>query len=695
MVKAASVATKVLGGTTASQTPAALVDLVREGPFAAVLSDRNLKITHVARTWTAETGMRAEDMVGKRLSEIFPDCASLPDLLLSSLTGKRSCSEPIAVGVNGNPALFRLESGAWRHEDGAIGGVVTFGRDVTAVLESRRQIERSERRLKLALEIDRSLVWEKDLSSGQIDVTGSLAELLPDLRSGADPLSLVHPEERPKAEQDWKRHAERGLPFELEFLHHAANGGKLWLRNVQTVVHGADGRPEFVIGVSKDVSQRHAAEAEIERLAYRDTLTGLSNRAWFQREFHAAVEQAKRRNRPLGLIILDVDNFKDVNDTFGHDTGDALLRSLGELLERAFRKTDIIARLGGDEFAVVLPQIGGAHELMRPIETLLNLLREPILHNGRSFTIGASVGAALLTPEDDPAQLLKNADIALYQAKFGGRNRVVLFESEMRTTVEARIDVLRQVRAAFQNDEFVLYYQPVVDLQGAMVAGFEALMRWRHPEKGVLTPDHFMAAFEDQDLSLKLGDLAFDLALQQMRAWQEQGIDYGRVAVNVSSAQFRNGALAETVSAKLKHWGVPAERLTIEVTENVYMGWNTNVVSDTIKALHDAGVMIALDDFGTGYASLANLRQFPIDRLKIDRSFVQNPQDDAIVRAVIGLGASMGMKVVAEGVEREDQLEALKRYGCDQVQGYHFARPMPAAEVPDFLRRVPELVRAS
>jgi EAL domain-containing protein (putative c-di-GMP-specific phosphodiesterase class I) len=212
-------------------------------------------------------------------------------------------------------------------------------------------------------------------------------------------------------------------------------------------------------------------------------------------------------------------------------------------------------------------------------------------------------------------------------------------------------------------------------------------MRWRHPEQGLLLPDHFMAAFEDQELSLRLGEIAFDRALVQMRAWMDQGLDFGRVAVNVSPAQFRSSRLAEAVLDKLRYWGVPPDKLTIEVTENVYMGWSSDVVGSTIRDLHDAGVMIALDDFGTGYASLANLRQFPIDRLKIDRSFVQNPEDEAIVRAVIGLGASMGMKVIAEGVERPDQLNNLTRYGCDQVQGYHFARPMPALEVPDFLHR--------
>lgn len=324
--------------------------------------------------------------------------------------------------------------------------------------------------------------------------------------------------------------------------------------------------------------------------------------------------------------------------------------------------------------------------MLRPIQTLQELLRRPIEHGGRSFTCSASIGAALHGDMDaDPSHMIKNADIALYRAKDAGRNRSVVFQPSMRSELEQRIELLRDVRAGIAAGEFVLFYQPVVDVRQGGVTGFEALMRWAHPEQGILAPARFMAAFEDQDLSLKLGDVAFDAALTQMRDWIDTGVDFGRVAVNISAAQFRSGRLAEEIQARLAHARVPCDRLTIEVTENVYMGWGSDMVSETVKRLHDAGVMIALDDFGTGYASLANLRQFPIDRLKIDKSFVQNAQDEAIVRAVITLGSSMGMKVVAEGVEDAEQLAKLIGYGCDQVQGYHFGRPMPASEVPGFL----------
>jgi EAL domain-containing protein (putative c-di-GMP-specific phosphodiesterase class I) len=346
-----------------------------------------------------------------------------------------------------------------------------------------------------------------------------------------------------------------------------------------------------------------------------------------------------------------------------------------------------VARLGGDEFAVILRGLHGEADMIRPIQALQSLLERPIEHSGRSFTISASIGAALHgDPDADPSHMVKNADIALYRAKDEGRNRSVVFQPSMRSELEQRIELLRDVRAGIAANEFVLFYQPVVDVRsGGGVVGFEALMRWAHPEQGILAPVRFMAAFEDQDLSLKLGHVALETALKQMREWLDAGVEFGRVAVNISSAQFRSGRLAEEIQERLARWNVPCDRLTIEVTENVYMGWGADVVSNTVRKLHDVGVMIALDDFGTGYASLANLRQFPIDRLKIDKSFVQNTEDDAIVRAVITLGTSMGMKVVAEGVEDQAQLDILTGHGCDQVQGYHFSRPMPAADVPGFL----------
>ena len=451
-----------------------------------------------------------------------------------------------------------------------------------------------------------------------------------------------------------------------------------------------DDRIVRVVGSVQDVTDRRDAEAHIERLAYSDTLTGLPNRTLFQQTVQLAVETAARRGGQVGLILLDLDHFKDVNDSLGHEVGDALLRSVAERLTKAYRKTDMVARLGGDEFAVILPKVHGPEDLVRPTAKVLELLRHPLEHDGRTLSITASVGVAVYPDgAEDAAQLLRNADIALFQAKEAGRNRIVTYEPAMRYAVERRIELLREVRTGLTRGEFMLHYQPVVDVgpggKVLSVAGFEALTRWKHPTQGQITPGAFMAAFDDHELSLQLGEATLEGALHQMRAWMDADIDFGRIAVNVSAAQFRTGRLADCIAEKLKFWKVPADRLCIEVTENVYMGWGAEVVGEAARQLHEMGVQVALDDFGTGYASLTHLKSFPIDRLKIDRSFVQSDEDRVIVRAVTTMGEHLGMTVIAEGVETAEQLAFLAEAGCGQAQGYHIGRPMPAAEVPAYL----------
>ncbi len=554
----------------------------------------------------------------------------------------------------------------------------------------RNKGRRTSDLLSTALRIAGLGAWELDLTSQVLRWSPETFRIF-----GVDPATLPARELMrglfsADAREDVRRAVERlvqeGAPLDREFEITAEGGGVRWIRCMaEAAVEG--GRTLRVTGTLQDVTSQRRQVAEMEDLAFRDPLTGLPNRVLFQARFAAAVEQARRQGEKVGLIMLDLDHFKDVNDTLGHDAGDALLLSVADRLVSTFRRTDTVARLGGDEFAVILPGVRGADDMERPTRLLMELLRNPLQHGGNSLTISVSVGAALYPQDDEDAgQLLKNADIAMYRAKDTGRNKIVAFRPEMRSEVEKRIHLLREVRAGVQAGEFVLYYQPLVDIaEPRRVTGLEALMRWQHPKRGLLLPGHFLAAFEDPECSLSLGEVALDTAMRQMRDWIDQGVPFGRVAVNLSASQFRTGGVAETIMKKLEHWRVPPERLTVEVTENVYMGWGSEAVSDTVRTLHEHGVMIALDDFGTGYASLANLKQFPIDRLKIDRSFVQNREDAPIVRAVLSLGSSLGMKVVAEGVETDEQLQMLEVLGCDQAQGYYFARPMPAHDVAGFL----------
>ena len=656
---------------------------VRDTPFPAALLDRDLVLIAVSPAWTAQAIAPEVEVGADGNGLVAPEDRAV--LLACAEEGLDFSRVRWSAAEDGTQRFWRAEFSACRQDDGDVYAVMVTARDVTGYAESVLRAERDEQRLKMALELDDLLVREYDLRTGEM----YFSDTAPDLQKWCvfkeDPLEIAHPDDRQLC-ADVIASRRIGEARVFEFRLNRDDGVETWIRAVGKVFVDQEGRPEKLVNLFKDITDRRRQTEAIETLAFKDPLTGLPNRALFQHRFQEAVAASEALGEMFGLIMIDVDHFKDINDTLGHDAGDALLKRLAGMLQRAFRSNDTVARLGGDEFAVILRGLHGEADMLRPIQTLQTLLQRPIEHGGRSFTASASIGAALHgDPDADPEHMIKNADIALYRAKAAGRNRSILFEPSMRSEVERRIELLRDVRAALAADEFTLFYQPVVDIREGGVAGFEALMRWVHPEQGVLTPSHFMVAFEDQDLSLRLGDVALEQALRQMRAWLDQGVEFGRVAVNISAAQFRSGRLAEEIQERLARWNVPSSRLTIEVTENVYMGWGSELVSDNVRRLHEAGVMIALDDFGTGYASLANLRQFPIDRLKIDKSFVQNTEDEAIVKAVITLGSSMGMKVVAEGVEDAAQLAALEHYGCDQIQGYHFGVPMPADAVAGFL----------
>ena len=680
-----------------SDAEAALRSTLADALVPIVLMDLDLRPLLLSAGWKSER-VTPEDLDPGALRSFFTGEGFVEAAGRCIETGgMQTCRVETPASPDGATRWFELNISPWPRDGSPIRRVVASGREVTeAVLAARRAEVVQARLTEQITRFDAALsnmphgLCMFDQETRLILCNAAYARLyaLPEtLTRPGTPLDAIL--EHRVATGSGPSHAAAYFDAQAEAsLTGEAAGRDIELTDGRTIriTHNPIATGGYV-ATHEDVSEALRAAAQIEFLAFRDPLTGLPNRAAFQRAQDEAVTAADRAGEMFGVIMIDVDHFKDINDTLGHDAGDALLKALAVQLKRAFRRGDTVARLGGDEFAVVLRDLKGEHDLARPIEVLQGLLRTPIQHAGQSFTIYASIGGAIhADPDADPSHLLKNADVALYQAKADGRNRAVVFQPAMRSNVERRVELLRDVRVAIAQGEFDLFYQPVVDLASNTVAGFEALMRWNHPEQGVLPPAAFMAAFDDNDLSLQLGEVAFERALGQMRAWLDEGVEFGRVAINISSSQFRTGRLALDIEEKLQRWNVSPERLTIEVTENVYMGWGAEVVSETVRRLHAAGVLIALDDFGTGYASLANLRQFPIDRLKIDKSFVQNVEDDAIVRAVCTLGASMGMKVVAEGVERPDQLAALTGYGCDQVQGYHFAKPMPAAEVAGFLR---------
>jgi len=443
------------------------------------------------------------------------------------------------------------------------------------------------------------------------------------------------------------------------------------------------------VATFEDVTERRQAEAQIMHMARHDALTDLPNRLYFRER----IEQALGRAERLAILFVDLDRFKTVNDTLGHPVGDALLCAVTKRLQMAVRGTDTVARLGGDEFAIV--QFGAkptdATELaVRIIEAL----SEPFEILGNQVVIGASIGIAIApTDGKEPDQLLRNSDMALYRAKSSGRGTYHFFQPEMDAQMQARHALEVDLRKAMLTGEFENYYQPIVDVATGKIAGFEALARWNHPQRGFITPDDFIPLAEEIGLIVPLGEWVLRQACRDAATWPGKQT----VAVNLSAVQFRNPALALSVVSALSASGLDAKRLELEITETVLLQQDRGVLT-TLHQIRDLGVRISMDDFGTGYSSLSYLRSFPFDKIKIDRSFIQElgKKDDctAIIRAITRLGGNLDMATIAEGVETTEQLEILRAEGCTQVQGYLFSQPKPAREILKMLNVRPR-VRAA
>ena len=434
-----------------------------------------------------------------------------------------------------------------------------------------------------------------------------------------------------------------------------------------------------------DVTERKAAEARIAYMAHHDALTDLPNRVLFHERLNELLARVQRHGESLAVHCLDLDHFKGVNDTLGHPIGDELLKAVAKRLEQCLRPTDMVARLGGDEFAVVQFPFGGPHEASSLANRLIEVVSKPYEVHGHEFVVGASIGIALAPGDGAGADaLLRNADMALYRAKAEGRGTAHFFEPEMDRRIQARRILELDLRKAFANGEFELFYQPLVNLNTNAVAGFEALLRWRHPERGMVGPAEFIPLAEEIGLIVPLGEWVLRQACSEAMRWPDEL----KVAVNLSSAQFRNRGVVNAVLTALAYSRLSADRLELEITESVLLG-ETEANLATLHQLREIGVRISMDDFGTGYSSLSYLRCFPFDKIKIDRSFVselsERPDCVAIIRAVAGLGLSLGIATTAEGIETAEQLERVRAEGCTEVQGYLFSPPRAACDLGDLI----------
>ncbi len=444
------------------------------------------------------------------------------------------------------------------------------------------------------------------------------------------------------------------------------------------------------IEAHKLAEQVQTAKDQLDHLAHHDVLTDLPNRMLLQDRLAQAIELAQRQGRQLAVMFMDLDQFKHINDSLGHAIGDLLLQSVAQRLVACVRRSDTISRQGGDEFVLLLPYIEHAEDAALSAQKLLTAFALAHRIEQHHLHISASIGISIY-PNDgrDAETLLKHADIAMYHAKENGRNNFKFFEPGMNVRAVQRQTIEASLRGALERQEFVLHYQPIINLYSGAITGVEALIRWQHPERGLLLPEQFVPIAEDCGLILPIGRWVLREACRQARAWQEAGLAPVSVAVNTSTFEFRAGDFLENVRATLETSRLEPRYLELELTESILMR-NAESTDSMLHALADFGVKLAIDDFGTGYSSLSYLRKFPIDALKIDQSFVDrmhhNPDDAAIVSTIINLGKSLKRRVIAEGVETPEQYTFLRTQGCDEGQGYYFGRPAPANEFAQLLQ---------
>jgi diguanylate cyclase (GGDEF)-like protein/PAS domain S-box-containing protein len=676
-------------------------ELIASSGDGLVALDRDFKHTAWNPRMEELTGVSSEAAIGKGLLEVFPAPrqAEMASLLDRALAGETVTSDdfvwssPEAISERWLCAVFAPH----RDASGAIRGVVGVFRDVTArrmVAEASSPIAPEFRRL-----VEQAVVGMYVLQDGryryanprlaatlgytqsEILAIDSIATLV-----ALDDHALVFSRVRQTLEGN-----EDGAPYTFHAIH--KSGRPVEVEVLEAAIE-LDGQPA-IVGTMTDVTERRRIEAQIVAQAYNDPLTKLPNRARLLDRLDVDLAQARRHDRKLAVVYIDIDFFKYVNDSWGHSIGDSLLQSLALRLKRSVREADTVARMGGDEFVILVPELRQSEDLASIAAKLLGLVGRPFSLSGRTIQVAASIGIASY-PEDgiDAESLLRNADAAMYRAKELGRNNFQLCTRELTQRAAEHLELQKGLRLALENEEFVLHFQPITSIVTGRTVGLEALVRWQHPQKGMVGPNVFIPVAEETGLILPLGDWVLRSACTALHRWHDEWVRDLRVSVNFSARQFRERNLASLVERALVESGLEPRHLEVEITESIAME-GAEIVVANLNVLRNMGVGIAIDDFGTGYSSMSYLKRYPVTSLKIDRSFVTdlpvNPADAGIVRAIIEMARGSRLNVIAEGVETKDQFQLLQEYGCSEMQGYWISRPQPAAGIDDHLKAEVEL----
>lgn len=591
------------------------------------------------------------------------------------------------IPILGKKRQFQTVKVPWI-ADGQVRGIIGVSRDLTERIAAETALRRSECLHRSILEASADCIIVMGVAGDLQLMNGPGAKAM-GLLSPAEAIGTSWPDLWPPANRRAAlgalEQAARGEVARFTVRRPSGSESRWWDVMV-TPITDDTGAITRLLSISRDISESKATAEQLRWTSEHDAITKLANRHAFQARLQTAALRTMRTERPFGLLLLDLDRFKQINDTLGHAAGDDLLRSFGEVLKQSVRADDFVARLGGDEFAILVDGVQDAASLERVGKMILERLSNPMRVAGREISAGASIGGALFPTHASCAnELFNNADIALYALKASGRGGTRIFHGKMREQAQQVASQLNLARAALCATSVVPHYQAKVDLRTGRLAGYEALLRWMHPQRGLQSPSTVQEAFKEYELASKIGDLMLHAVVADIRHWMAQNFSFGRISINAAPAEFLRDDYAERLLRVLEANEIPTHFIEIEVTEHVFLERGSEFVARALRLLNSEGVRIALDDFGTGYSSLSHLRDFPVDVLKIDRSFVERmvdePEISAIVSAVISLAADLKIEVVAEGLETERQRRMLVQKRCTYGQGYLYGRPIAASEV--------------
>ena len=637
-------------------------------------------------------GLAEEHVVGKPVREIIGEAsfATFEPYQLRAATGQEVKYQSLRRHDDGTMRTIDVTLTPRMDEDGQFDGCYTFFNDITEQKKAAEEVQRSQERLARALEGARLALFEAEVQSGNIFLSEGWAEMI-----GAAPgttqttvgelIEMTHPDDQ---EEVWRVAMEalsgKRDTYEIEHRVKHCNGAWIWiLSRARVVERDANGLTVKMSGTNLDFTERKHTEQRLHYVATRDALTELGNRAVFGDALQIAIQQAEQWSDKAALISIGIDRFTTVNDSLGQHAGDTMLKVIAKRIANVVGSGAVVARPGGDEFLVLLRNVETSPKVTAVAEDIRAAICQPIAVDGHELVVTASVGVALFPDDADSAGLLlRNADIALHSAKDTGRDNVKFFSAQMNDAARKRQEINIAMRLGLERDEFVLHYQPQIDFFSGAVIGFEALVRWQHPNRGLLLPREFVPISEAMGLIFSLGDWVLAEACRQGAHWQHISRTPIRVAVNVTASQFRRKGFLKSIVEALDSSGLDPQSLELELTEDTIMEHGSDSIS-ILNAVRHLGVKLAIDDFGTGYSSLSYLKRLPVDTVKIDQSFIADLPADAgacaIVCAIIGLAHNLGLKALAEGVETEEQSGYLRAQGCDYAQGYFFSRPQPPA----------------